>query len=261
LVIDGLEADVVTLAMWLDVDAIQKAGLIDADWESRLPNRSLPYISTIVFVVRKDNPKKITDWKDLVRDDVQIITPSPKTSGNGKLSFLAAWGSVLLNGGSAADAEKFVTELYHRVPVLDSGARGATTTFAQKGIGDVHLTWENEAQLEVQEAKGTLEIVYPKLSIQAEPPITVVSGNVKRKGTTEVANAYLNFLYTDEGQRIIAKHFYRPTTDRAITETAKQFPEIKLFTISEIAKDWKDAQEKFFAEGAVFDRIYQPSKK
>jgi len=260
-VIDGLEADVVTLAMWLDVDAIQKAGLIDADWESRLPNRSLPYISTIVFVVRKDNPKKISDWPDLVRDDVKIITPSPKTSGNGKLSFLAAWGSVLLRGGSAADAEKFVTELYHRVPVLDSGARGATTTFAQKGIGDVHLTWENEAQLEVQEAKGALEIVYPKLSIQAEPPLTVVSANVKRKKTTEVADAYLKFLYTDAGQKIIAKHFYRPTTEKATAETAKQFPQLKLFTIEEIAKNWQDAQERFFAEGAIFDRIYQPAKK
>lgn len=250
-VIDGLEADVVTLAMWSDVDAIRKAGLIDADWEQQLPNKSLPYRSTIVFVVRKGNPKAVKDWADLVRGDIQVITPSPKTSGNGKLSFLAAWGSVVLNGGKEEDAQKFVAELYKRVPVLDTGARGATTTFAQKGIGDVHLTWENEAVLEVAEAKGELEIVYPSLSIQAEPPVAVVHANVKRKGTAEVAQAYLKFLYTDAGQKIIAKHHYRPTVAKL-----GDFKELKLFDITQVAKDWDDAQKRFFADGALFDQIY-----
>lgn len=259
-VIDGLDADVVTLALWNDVDAIRKAGLIDAGWEKKLPHDALPYLSTIVFVVRKGNPKQVKDWQDLVRADVQVITPSPKTSGNGKLSFLAAWGSVVLNGGKEEDAVKFVTELYRHVPVLDSGARGATTTFAQKGIGDVHLTWENEAILEVQEAAGALEIVYPSLSIQAEPPVAVVSGNVKRKGTADVADAYLKFLYTPAGQEIIAKNFYRPTDSAVLSKHAQRFPNVKLFKIGEIAQGWDDAQKKFFAEGGVFDRIYQPAK-
>ena len=259
-VIDGLEADVVTLAMWNDVDAIRKAGLVAEDWESSLPNRALPYVSTIVFVVRKGNPKQIKDWADLIKGDTKIITPSPKTSGNGKLSFLAAWGAVLKNGGSEADAEKFVTELYSRVPVLDSGARGSTTTFAQKGIGDVHLTWENEAYLEVEEAKGELEIVFPTISIRAEPPVAVVSGNTKRKGSQAAAEAYLKYLYTPAGQAIIAKHHYRPTNEKVLAEHAKNFPSIKLFAVTDVAKDWADAQAKYFAEGTVFDRVYKPAK-
>ncbi len=259
-VIDGLEADVVTLALWTDIDAIRKAGLIDEGWDQKLPNKSLPYYSTIVFVVRKGNPKQIKDWSDLIRANVEVITPSPKTSGNGKLSFLSAWGAVLLNGGKEDDAVKFVTELYRHVPVLDSGARGATTTFAQKGIGDVHLTWENEAILEVKEAGDALEIVYPTRSIYAEPPVAVVDANAKKRGTTSAATAYLKFLYSDEGQAIIAKHFYRPSNSEVLAKNAKQFPELKLFKISEIAKDWADAQQKFFADGAIFDQIYQSSK-
>lgn len=250
-VADGLEADVVTLAIWNDIDAIRKAGLIDDAWEQQFSNKSLPYRSTIVFVVRKGNPKGVKDWSDLVRGDIQIITPSPKTSGNGKLSFLAAWGAIVLKGGSEAEAQKFVSELYQRVPVLDTGARGATTTFAQKGIGDVHLTWENEAALEVAEAKGELEVVYPSISIQAEPPVAVVTANAKKKGTLKASQAYLKFLYSDAGQAIIAKHHYRPTV-----ASVGKFPEIQLFEISKIAKSWEDAQKRFFADGAVFDQIY-----
>ncbi len=260
-VIDGLEADVVTLAMWQDTEAISKKGLIKEGWEERLPNRSLPYSSTIVFVVRKGNPKGIKEWTDLVKADVQVITPNPKTSGNGKLSFLAAWGSVVLNGGSEADAQTFVKKLYLNVPVLDTGARGSTTTFAQKGIGDVHLGWENEARLEVKEANGDLEIVYPKQSILAEPHIAVVDSNVDRKGTREASESYLKFLYTDAGQEIIAKHFYRPADEAILKKHAEAFPQIDLFPITKIAAGWDEAQKKFFAEGALFDAIYQPSGK
>jgi len=259
-VIDGLEADVVTLAMWNDTDAIRGKGLIKDGWEERLPNRSLPYTSTIVFVVRKGNPKGIKDWADLVKGDVQVITPNPKTSGNGKLSFLGAWGSVLLNGGNEDAAKEFVTKLYKNVPVLDTGARGSTTTFAQKGIGDVHLTWENEAQLEIKEAGCDLEIVFPKQSILAEPDIAVVDSNVDRKQTREAAESYLKFLYTDAGQEIIAKHFYRPSNAEVLAKHASTFPAIDLFSITKVAASWDDAQKKFFAEGGVFDAIYQPSK-
>ncbi len=255
-VVDGLEADVVTLAIWSDVDAVRKAGLIDENWESQLPNKSSPYSSTIVFVVRKGNPKKIKDWSDLVKGDIEVITPSPKTSGNGKLSFLAAWGSVTLSGGKEDDALKFVTELYKRVPVLDTGARGATTTFAQKGIGDVHLTWESEAVLEVNEAKGELEIVYPPVSILADPPVAVVNANVKRKGTEQIAKDYLNFVYTEAGQEIVAKHFYRPSNPQVLAKHAKSFPTLKLFAVSDVSKGWEDAQKRFFADGGVFDQIY-----
>ena len=254
-VIDGLEADVVTLAIWQDIDAIHKAGLIAEKWEQRLPNGSLPYSSTIVFVVRKGNPKRIKDWSDLVKAGVQVITPSPKTSGNGKLSLLAAWGSVVERGGSPEDAEKLVTGLYKNVPVLDSGARAATATFAQKGIGDVHLTWENEARLEVQEAQGALEIIYPSVSILAEPQVAVVDANVKRHNTAELARKYLEFLYTDEAQELIARNYYRPTTEAILAKHKEDFPDIKLFRISAVAKDWADANEKYFAEGAIFDKI------
>jgi sulfate transport system substrate-binding protein len=260
-VIDGLEADVVTLASFLDTEAISKKGLIAPGWLDELPNRSLPYTSTIVFVVRKGNPKGIKDWPDLVKEGVEIVTPNPKTSGNGYLSFFCAWGSVVLRGGSEADATKFVTQLYQQVPVLDSGARGATTTFVQKRIGDVHLAWENEAHLEVREAKGELDLVYPPISIRAEPHVAVVDANVDRRKTRAAAEAYLKFVYSDEGQEIAAKHFYRPSNEAILKKHAATFPEIKLFAVTEIAKDFPDAHKRFIAEGGVFDAIYKPKKK
>ena len=200
-VIDGLDADVVTLALYSDTDAIRKRGLLADGWVNRFPQRSLPYFSTIVFVVRKGNPKGIKDWPDLIRPDISIVTPNPKTSGNGKLSFLAAWGSVIGRGGSEHDAQEFVAKLYRQTPVLDSGARGSTTTFAQKKIGDVHLTWENEGHLEVEEFKDELELVYPSVSIRAEPHVAIVDANVRRKGTEAAAEAYLKFLYTNEAKQ------------------------------------------------------------
>lgn len=260
-VIDGLDADVVTLALWSDTDAIRKKGLIADDWEKRLPDNSLPYTSTIVFVVRKGNPKGIKDWPDLVKPDVSIITPNPKTSGNGQLSFYAAWGSVTVRGGSREEAGKFVTALYQKVPVLDSGARGATTTFVQRKIGDVHLAWENEAHLEVKEAKGELELVYPPISIRAEPHVAVVDVNVDRKGTRAAAEAYLRFLSTEQAQEIIAKNFYRPSSERILKKYPQIFPPIKLFTVREIATDWTDAHRQFIEDGGVFDAIYRPQHK
>jgi sulfate/thiosulfate-binding protein len=257
-VIDGLEADVVTLASFLDTDAISKKGLIKPDWVERLPNHSLPYTSTIVFVVRKGNPKGIKDWADLVKPGVEVITPNPKTSGNGYLSFFSAWGSVTLRGGSKDDAIKFVTQLYKHVPVLDSGARGATTTFAQKKIGDVQLVWENEARLEAREAKGELDVVYPPISIRAEPHVALVDANVDRKHTREAAEAYLRYAYTDEAQALFAKHFYRPTNEAILKQNADKFPELKLFPVTDIAKDFPDAHKQFIAEGGVFDSIYKP---
>ena len=257
-VIDGLDADVVSLAMWPDTDAIRKAGQIGAGWEKRIPNDSLPYTSTIVFVVRKGNPKGIKDWPDIVKSGIEIVTPNPKTSGNGKLSFLAAWGSVVSRGGSEADALEYVTKLYKQVPVLDSGARGSTTTFAQKKLGDVHLTWENEARLEVQEAGGELEIVNPPTSILATPPVAVVDANAKRHGTEAAAKAYLEYLYTDDGQEIIAKNFYRPVKPEVLARHKADFPDVKLFPVTTVAKDWNDAFAKFFGEGKVFDSIYKP---
>src|SRR5215475_9172976 len=231
-VIDGLDADVVTLALWGDTNAIAKAGLMAADWDKRLPNDSLPYTSTIVFVVRKGNPKGIKDWPDIVKPGVEIVTPNPKTSGNGKLSFLAAWGYVKKNGGSDADALAFVKKLYDQTPVLDLGARAATTTFVQKKIGDVHLSWENEAQLEVHEANGAVEVVYPPISFFAEPHVAVVSKNAERKGTTAAAKAYLEFLYTPEGQEIIAKNYYRPSDPAELAKHAEQFPPIERFDLT-----------------------------
>jgi sulfate/thiosulfate transport system substrate-binding protein len=257
-VIDGLEADVVTLASILDTDAISQRGQIKAGWLNRLPNRSLPYTSTIVFVVRKGNPKGVKDWADLIKPGVEVITPNPKTSGNGYLSFFAAWGSVVLRGGSRAQAEKYVTELYKHVPVLDSGARGATTTFVQRGIGDVHLAWENEARLEVQEAKGNLDIIYPPISILAEPHVAVVDGNVDRKRTRQAAEAYLQWAYTEQAQEIFAKHFYRPSNAAILKKHAQSFPNLRRFAITEIAKDFPDAHKQFIGEGGVFDSIYKP---
>jgi sulfate/thiosulfate transport system substrate-binding protein len=259
-VIDGLEADVVTLALWSDTDALRKKGLIKDGWEERLPNRSLAYFSTIVFVVRKGNPKGIKDWPDLIKPGIEVITPNPKTSGNGRLSFLAAWGAIRENGGSEQDARDFVTKLYQHTPVLDNGARGSTTTFAQKKIGDVHLTWENEAYLEVAETPGEMEIIYPAASIRAEPFVAVVDANVDRKGTRAAAEAYLKFLYTEEAQHILAKHHYRPINEAVRKQHAEQLPELKLFPITAIAQGWEDAQQKFFANGAIFDSIYQPGR-
>jgi sulfate/thiosulfate-binding protein len=257
-VIDGLEADVVTLASYIDTEAIASRGLITGDWAKRLPHNSLPYTSTIVFVVRKGNPKGIKDWPDLVRPGVEIITPNPKTSGNGYLSFFSAWGSVVLRGGSRPQAIDYVTRLYKQVPVLDSGARGATTTFVQRGIGDVHLAWENEARLEVQEAKGELDLVYPPISIRAEPHVALVDASVDRKKTRAAAEAYLRYLYTDPAQEIIARHFYRPASDAILKAHAAAFPALRLFSIKEIALDFADAHKQFIAEGGVFDKIYKP---
>lgn len=258
-VIDGLEADVVTIASIIDTDAISQRGLIKKDWVNRLPNRSLPYTSTVVFVVRKGNPKQIKDWPDLIKPGVRVITPNPKTSGNGYLSFFAAWGSVVLRGGSRDDAVKYVTQLYKQVPVLDSGARGATTTFVQRRIGDVHLAWENEAHLEVREAKGALELVYPPISIRAEPHVAVVDANVDRRNTRAAAEAYLKYLYSDAAQEIIAKHYYRPTSQAILAKHVSTFPSIRLFDITEIGKSFADAHKQFIAEGGVFDSIYRPS--
>jgi sulfate transport system substrate-binding protein len=259
-VVDGLEADVVTLAMWPDTNAISKAGQIVPGWEKRLPNDSLPYTSTIVFVVRKGNPKNIHDWPDIVKPGVAIVTPNPKTSGNGKLSFLTAWGSVTERGGSEAEALGFVTKLYEHTPVLDLGARASTVTFVQKKIGDVHLAWENEAHLEVQEAGGEVEIVYPPISFLAEPQVAWVDANVKRKGTEAAAKAYLEFLYTDEGQEIIAKHFYRPTNPAILARYKSRFPDIKLFPVTAVARNWDDAYDKYFGDGKLFDSFYKPKK-
>lgn len=261
-VMDGLAADVVTLALWSDTDAISRKGLIDKNWQKRLPNDSLPYYSTLVFVVRKGNPKGIRDWPDLLKPGVEVITPNPKTSGNGKLSFLAAWGAVLQKpGATEADARAYVTELYKHVPVLATGARGATTTFAQEMIGDVHLTWENEGHLEVTEAHGELELIYPSVSIRAEPFVAWVDANIDRRGTRAAAEAYLKYLYTDEAQETIAKHWYRPINKAIRDRHVDELPELKLFEVTVTARDWDDAQKKFFGDGAVFDQIFIPKKR
>jgi len=259
-VVDGLEADVVTLAMWPDTNAVAKAGLLPLDWTSKLPNDSAPYTSTLVFVVRKGNPKGIKDWPDLIKPGVEIVTPNPKTSGNGKLSLLAAWGAVTQRGGSEDDALAFVKKLYEQVPVLDLGARAATTTFVQKKIGDVHIAWENEAHLEVKEADGAVEIVYPPISFLAEPHVAVVEKNASKNGTTAAAEAYLKFLYTPEGQKIIADNFYRPSDPAVLATHRSTFPEMKLFKIDAVAKSWDDATAKYFADGALFDSFYKPKK-
>jgi sulfate transport system substrate-binding protein len=259
-VIDGLDADVVTLALWSDTAAIAKRGLIDEGWERRLPHDSLPYFSTIVFVVRKGNPKGIKDWSNLLQPGVQVVTPNPKTSGNGKLTFLAAWGAVLHRGGSEKEARDYVARLYKQTPVLDTGARGATATFAQKQIGDVHLTWENEAHLEAKESGRELELVYPSASIRAEPFVAVVDANVRRKGTQAAAEAYLTFLYTEEAQNILARHFYRPI-EPSVLRKYPALREITLFPITTLAANWDEAQQRFFAEGGVFDEIYRAARK
>ena len=262
-VIDGLEADVVTLALGYDIDAIGERKLLAPDWQKRLPHNAAPYTSTIVFLVRKGNPKGIKDWNDLVKPGVAVITPNPKTSGGARWNHLAAWGYALKQpGGNEASARDFLGKLYRNVPVLDSGARGATTTFVERGIGDVLIAWENEAILAIKElGPDKVEIVAPSASILAEPPVSVVDKFVDKHNTRKVAEAYLQFLYTDEGQEIIAKNYYRPATDKAAAKYAAQFPKLKLFTLAEVAGNWQQAQKAHFADGGVFDQIYQPGKK
>jgi sulfate transport system substrate-binding protein len=259
-VIDGLEADVVTLALAYDVDAIADSGLLDKDWQAKLPNNSTPYTSTIVFLVRKGNPKQIKDWSDLVKPDVQVITPNPKTSGGARWNFLAAWGYALdQNGGDEAKAKAFVKDLYKHVPVLDSGARGSTVTFVERGIGDVLIAWENEAFLAVKQlGPDKVEIVVPPKSIVAEPPVALVDKVVDAHGTRKLAEAYLQFLYSPEGQEIAAKNFYRPRLEAVAKKYDAQFPKLELFTIADKFGSWRDTQKKFFNDGGIFDEIYQP---
>ena len=259
-VIDGLEADVVTLGLAYDIDAIaEKAHLLPANWQSRLPENSSPYTSTIVFLVRKGNPKGIKDWPDVVKPGVQVITPNPKTSGGARWAYLAAWGFELQTaGGSQAAARDFVTKLYKNVPVLDSGARGATTTFVERGVGDVLLSWENEAYLALNQfGKDKFEIVYPSTSILAEPPVALVDKVADNHGTREVAQEYLKYLYTDEGQRIAAKHYFRPRLASA-AKYGPGFPNLRLFTVQDVFGGWQKAQATHFADGGVFDQIYSP---
>ena len=258
---DGLEADVVTLALAYDIDAVQKAGLIDAAWQKRLPQNSSPYTSTIVFLVRKGNPKDIKDWSDLVKPGIGVITPNPKTSGGARWNYLAAWEyGKRQGGGTDARAREFVSQLFKNVPVLDSGARGATTTFVQRGIGDVLLAWENEAYLAVAEGKGRVEIVVPSLSILAEPPVAVVDKVVDKKGTRAVAEAYLQFLYSPEGQEIAARNHYRPRDVKIAAKYAGTFAGVKLFTIDDAFGGWQNAQKMHFADGGTFDQIYRPGR-
>lgn len=259
-VIDGLEADVVTLALESDINAISDANpsLIPEDWRARLENNSAPYTSTIVFLVRKGNPKDIQDWGDLIDDGVEVITPNPKTSGGARWNFLAAWAWARNeNGGDEAAAQAYVTELFGHVPVLDTGARGSTTTFVQRGIGDVLLAWENEAYLALEElGPEAFDIVTPSISILAEPPVALVPGNAERKGNTEVAQGYLDYLYSDVGQAIAAKHYYRPfNPDAAAAEDIARFGEVNLVTIEDFG-GWREAQPKYFGDGGVFDQIY-----
>jgi sulfate/thiosulfate transport system substrate-binding protein len=258
-IIDGLEADVATLALAYDMDALfERGGLLPKAWHKRLPHNSAPYTSTIVFLVRKGNPKGIKDWGDLVKPGVSVITPNPKTSGGARWNYLAAWAYALRQpGGTETSAKEFVTKLFKNVPVLDSGARGATTTFVQRGIGDVFLSWENEALLAVKElGQGSVELVTPSVSILAEPPVTVVDKVADKKGTRAVADEYVKYLYTPEGQEIAAKHFYRPRSARANQKYASQFAKLKLITIDEVFGGWQKAQKAHFADGGTFDQIY-----
>ncbi|MDE1938692.1 MAG: sulfate ABC transporter substrate-binding protein [Alphaproteobacteria bacterium] len=262
-VIDGLDADVVTLALAYDIDAIsQRAGLLPAAWQKRLLDNSAPYTSTIVFLVRKGNPWHIKDWPDLMRPGIQVITPNPKTSGGARWAYLAAWAYALnVPGGNADEAKAFVTALYKNVPVLDTGARGATTTFVQRGIGDVLLSWENEAHLVLKERGGDkFEIVYPSMSILAEPSVALIDKNVDRHGTRKVAEAYLHFLYTKEAQEIEARNFYRPRNPEILAAHTSDFPKIPLVTIDKVFGGWQKAQATHFADGGVFDQIYKPGQ-
>ncbi|HMU97124.1 MAG TPA: sulfate ABC transporter substrate-binding protein [Elusimicrobiota bacterium] len=262
-VIDGLDADVVTLALAYDIDAVaEKSGLLPKNWQSRLPHNSAPYTSTIVFLVRKGNPKNIKDWEDLVRPRVSVVTPNPKTSGGARWNYLAAWGYALKKfANDEPKAKDFVTRLFKNVPVLDSGARGATVTFVERGIGDVLVAWENEAFLAVNEGgKGRFEIVVPSVSILAEPPVALVDKVVDRHGTRKTAEAYLKFLYTDEAQEIVARNYYRPRSAAVAAKHAGDFPTLRLFTIDELFGGWQKAQKVHFADGGVFDQIYQPGR-
>jgi sulfate/thiosulfate transport system substrate-binding protein len=257
-VIDGLQADVVTLALAYDIDAIAGKGLIKPDWVKRLPNNAAPYTSTIVFLVRKGNPKGIKDWGDLLKAEVKIVTPNPKTSGGARWNYLAAWGYALKNNGGNADkAKEFVKSLFQQVPVLDAGARGATVTFVERGVGDVLLAWENEALLSLKEfGADKFEIVAPSVSILAEPPVSLVDNVVDRKGTRKVAEAYLNYLYTPAAQETIAKYYYRPRLPEVAAKYDAQFPKLNLFTIDELFGGWQKAQADHFSDGGVFDQIY-----
>jgi sulfate/thiosulfate transport system substrate-binding protein len=262
-VIDGLEADVVTLGLAYDIDAIAERGLVAPQWQKRLQHNSSPYTSTIVFLVRKGNPKGIKDWGDLVKPGISVITPNPKTSGGARWNYLAAWGYALrLPGGSETSAREFISKVYKNVPVLDSGARGATTTFVERGIGDVLLAWENEALLAIKElGPDKVEIVAPSVSILAEPPVSVVDKVADKHGTRKVAEAYLAYLYSDEGQEIAAQNYYRPVVEKFAKKYAAQYPKVKLFTIEDVAGGWTKVQKTHFADGGLFDQIYQPGKK
>jgi sulfate/thiosulfate-binding protein len=256
-VIDGIDADVVTLALAGDVDALHKYGaLIPKDWQKRLPHNSSPYTSTIVLVVRQGNPKGIKDWDDLVKPGISVITPNPKTSGGARWNYLAAWEFAKRKYGGEAKAKEFVAQFYKNVPVLDTGARGSSVTFAQRNQGDVFISWENEAHLLEKEFGSKVDIVYPTLSILAEPPVTVVDKNVDRKGTRKIAEAYLQYLYSDEGQEIAGKNFYRPISDKAKAKYDKQFPKLQLFTIEQAFGGWEKADKDHFADGGSFDQIY-----
>lgn len=262
-VIDGLKADVVTLALAYDVDEIAaRSGLIAKNWQSRLPHNSAPYTSTIVLLVRKGNPKKIKDWDDLIRPGVSVVTPNPKTSGGARWNYLAAWGYALRRpGGNEAAARDFVTKLFRNVAVLDAGARGSTTTFVERGIGDVLIAWENEALLATRElGVDKFEIVVPSVSILAEPSVAVVDRNVDKKGTRAVAQAYLSFLESEQGQELSAKHYYRPRSAAAMAKFGKQFPQLKLFTVDEVFGGWQKAQAAHFADGGTFDQIFQAGR-
>jgi sulfate transport system substrate-binding protein len=256
-VIDGLQADVVTLALGFDIDALHaNAKLVPPDWQKRLPHNSTPYTSTIVFLVRKGNPKKIRDWEDLTRPDVSVITPNPKTSGGARWNYLAAWGYALKKHGSDAKARDFVAKVFANVPVLDSGARGSTTTFVQRGIGDVLVAWENEALLAIERVgRDQVEMIAPSVSILAEPPVAVVDKVVDRRKTRAIAQAYLEFLFSPAGQEIAAKHFYRPQLPAAMQKHAARFPKIQLFTINEVFGGWANAQKIHFSDGGVFDQL------
>lgn len=260
-VIDGLEADVVTLALSYDIDQLgEKGNLIPSTWQSRLPNNSSPHTSTIVFLVRKGNPKNVRDWEDLAKPGVSVITPNPKTSGGARWNYLAAWGYALKKwGNDESKAKEFLTKIYKNVPVLDSGARGSTTTFVERGIGDVLISWENEAYLVVSDiGKGQYDIITPSVSILAEPPVTVVDKVVNRRGTRALAEEYLKYLYSDEGQEIAAKHFYRPRNEKIAAKYASQFSKVDLFTIDQVFGGWKKAQTTHFADKGIFDQITQP---
>jgi sulfate transport system substrate-binding protein len=262
-VIDGLEADVVTLALAYDIDQIaEKGGTLPANWQTRLPNNSSPYTSTIVLLVRKGNPKGIRDWADLAKPGVSVVTPNPKTSGGARWNYLAAWAWALRQpGGNEGTARDFVGRLYRNVPVLDAGARGSTTTFVERGIGDVLIAWENEALLAIKElGPGKFEVVAPSISILAEPPVALVDKVAGKHGTRSVAQGYLDYLYTEAGQEIAARHFYRPRLASVATKYAAQFPKVTLVTIDEVFGGWKKAHAAHFADGALFDQIYQPGR-